>query len=98
MFDMTMPPNDLVFDVPPFAPSSLSPLSPGAIRPLPFHGMAPRDLYLQARAIPGTHRQPSPGGQEKRLRLKQLLIPILRRIGYTGTMERRADASPTAHS
>ncbi len=100
--DRKMFPDDLVFDMPQFSPSLHSPLSHASIHPLPFLGMSPRCLYARAAAAARTREVPKkpkkPERPQKKSRLKQLLIPILRRIGYTGTMEPAADASPTAHS
>lgn len=90
MFDKTMTPNDLVFDIPVIAPFPLSPLSHMSIHPLPFLGASPRRLYDGAIVASKKSR--------KKHRLKQLLIPYFRRMGYTGTMEQATDASPIAHS
>lgn len=97
--DRKMFPNDLVFDTPPLVSSLHSPLSHVSICPLPFLGMSPRQLYARAAAASRMREMPKkPERPEKKSRLKQLLIPILRRIGYTETMEPTADASPAAHS
>ena len=81
--------NDLVFDVPTF-------LSPASIRPLPFWGKAPRDLYARTGSVP----EKLPGNRRPRIkrkwRFKQLLIPYFRQTGYTGTMEQAVEASPAA--
>lgn len=84
MFETNLLKEDYVFDVPLFT-------SPAAIHPLPFLGRPPRRAAMKDSAG-------APGKPLERCRLKQLLIPILRRIGYTGTMERTAGASPAAHS
>ena len=84
MFETNLLKEDYVFDVPLFT-------SPAAIHPLPSLGRPPRRAAMK-------DSTGAPGKPLERCRLKQLLIPILRRIGYTGTMERTASASPAAHS
>lgn len=86
MFETNFPKEDYVFDVPVFT-------SPADIHPLPFLGRPPRRPAMKDSV--GAPGKPKP--REGR-RLKQLLIPFLQRIGYTGTMEPTAGASPAAHS
>lgn len=62
--------------------------APAAIRPLPFCGEPPRSLYAGKNQIL----------RHRKWHIKQLLIPILRRTGYTGNMEQTEDTLLTAAS
>ena len=80
MFETNLLKEDYVFDVPLFT-------SPAAIHPLPFLGRPPRRAAMKDSA--GAPRKP-----RERYRLKQLLIPILRRLYWNhGTDGRRVTGS-----